>query len=37
MHRGDVFPSCDQCHEKVRFRVLYIAPYIFDDEDFEEE
>jgi hypothetical protein len=37
MHRGDVLPACDQCHEKVRFQVLYTAPYIFDDEDFVEE
>jgi hypothetical protein len=37
MHRGDAFPSCDQCHEQVRFQVLHIAPYIFDDEDFVEE
>ncbi|HWF06758.1 MAG TPA: hypothetical protein VHA06_23920 [Candidatus Angelobacter sp.] len=37
MHRGDPFPSCDQCHEQVRFQVLHIAPYIFDDEDFAEE
>ena len=37
MHRGDSFPACDQCHEKVRFRVLHTAPYIFDDEDFVEE
>jgi hypothetical protein len=37
MHRQDVFPACDQCGEKVRFRVLRTAPYIFDDEDFVEE
>jgi hypothetical protein len=37
MHRGDPFPSCDQCHEQVRFQVLHTAPYIFDDEDFVEE
>jgi hypothetical protein len=37
MHRGDVLPACDQCQEKVRFQVLYTAPYIFDDEDFVEE
>ena len=37
MHREDVFPACDQCGEKVRFRVLRTAPYIFDDEDFVEE
>jgi len=27
------FPSCDQCGEKVRFRLIRTAPYIFDDED----
>jgi hypothetical protein len=37
MHRGDILPVCDQCQEKVRFQVLYTAPYIFDDEDFVEE
>jgi hypothetical protein len=37
MHRGDPFPNCDQCQEKVRFQVVHTAPYIFDDEDFVEE
>jgi hypothetical protein len=32
----DVFPACDTCYEKVRFRLLRTAPYIFDDLDFEE-
>lgn len=31
----DAFPECDTCHEKVRFRLLRSAPYIFDDDDFE--
>ncbi|MGH9568055.1 MAG: hypothetical protein ACRD4F_00350, partial [Candidatus Angelobacter sp.] len=37
MHRGDQFPACDQCDQRVRFKVLRTAPYIFDDEDFVEE
>ena len=37
MHRGDLFPPCDQCNERVRFRIVRTAPYIFDDEDFVEE
>jgi hypothetical protein len=37
MHRGDHFPPCDQCNERVRFRVVRTAPYIFDDEDFVDE
>ena len=32
----DVFPACDTCYEKVRFRLVRTAPYIFDDLDFEE-
>jgi hypothetical protein len=32
----DVFPACDTCFEKVRFRLLRTAPYIFHDMDFEE-
>jgi hypothetical protein len=32
--KGDIFPSCDQCKERVRFRVVRTAPYIFEDEDF---
>ena len=30
-------PACDTCDEKVRFKVIRTAPYIFDDEDFEPE
>jgi hypothetical protein len=37
MHAGDVFPACDTCDLRVRFRLLRTAPYIFDDEDFERE
>lgn len=33
--KGDCFPFCDTCNERVRFRVLRTAPYIFHDPDFE--
>ncbi|HEX5435228.1 MAG TPA: hypothetical protein VFY05_13405 [Candidatus Angelobacter sp.] len=34
MLRGDSFPPCDNCAERVRFRLIRTAPYIFQDEDF---
>lgn len=34
MVRGDAFPFCDVCEDRVRFRVVRTAPYIFEDEDF---
>jgi hypothetical protein len=34
--KGDTFPFCDICDNRVRFRVVRTAPYIFDDEDFVE-
>lgn len=34
--RGDAFPLCDVCQDRVRFRVVRTAPYIFEDEDFVE-
>src|SRR5215510_16164445 len=37
MHGSDLFPPCDQCDQRVRFRLVRTAPYIFDDEDFVEE
>ena len=37
MHGNDLFPACDQCDIRVRFRMVRTAPYIFDDEDFVEE
>jgi hypothetical protein len=37
MISGEYFPDCDTCKEKVRFRLIRTAPYIFQDEDFEEE
>ena len=36
MLSGDSFPPCDTCAERVRFRLVRTAPYIFQDEDFEE-
>jgi hypothetical protein len=36
MLSGDAFPPCDTCAERVRFRLVRTAPYIFQDEDFEE-
>ena len=37
MYRSDLFPVCDQCDMKVRFKLIRSAPYIFDDEDFAKE
>jgi hypothetical protein len=37
MYRDDLFPACDQCDLKVRFKLIRSAPYIFDDEDFARE
>lgn len=37
MISGQGFPDCETCKEKVRFRLVRTAPYIFQDEDFEEE
>lgn len=34
MISGDRFPDCETCQEKVRFRLIRTAPYIFQDEDF---
>jgi hypothetical protein len=36
MISGELFPDCDTCKDKVRFRLVRTAPYIFQDEDFEE-
>src|SRR5579859_6734295 len=33
---GDVFPPCDTCNTRVRFRLVRTAPYIFQDPDFEK-
>ncbi len=35
MISGDQFPSCETCHETVRFKLLRAATYIFYDQDFE--
>jgi hypothetical protein len=37
MLSGDPFPPCDTCAERVRFRLVRTAPYIFQDEDFESQ
>jgi len=37
MISGEHFPDCETCKEKVRFRLVRTAPYIFQDEDFEED
>jgi hypothetical protein len=37
MISGEKFPDCETCKEKVSFRLVRTAPYIFQDEDFEEE
>lgn len=36
MLSGNAFPPCDTCAERVRFRLVRTAPYIFQDEDFED-
>ena len=36
MLNGDAFPPCDTCDQRVRFRLIRTAPYIFQDEDFGE-
>jgi hypothetical protein len=35
MLAGDLFPTCETCEARVRFRLVRTAPYIFQDEDFE--
>lgn len=37
MISSERFPDCETCKEKVRFRLIRTAPYIFQDEDFGEE
>jgi hypothetical protein len=37
MIASDLFPPCDTCSERVRFRLIRTAPYIFTDEDFEKQ
>lgn len=36
MISDDLFPTCDVCADRVRYRVVRTAPYIFSDVDFEE-
>lgn len=35
MVEGDLFPPCDTCSGRVRFKLIRTAPYIFTDADFE--
>jgi hypothetical protein len=37
MISGEQFPDCETCKERVRFRLVRTAPYIFQDEDFEDD
>ncbi len=37
MISGDAFPNCETCDQNVRFRLVRTAPYIFQDQDFEED
>jgi len=36
MLSSDAFPACETCGQRVRFRLIRTAPYIFQDEDFGE-
>ena len=36
MIQSDLFPPCDTCADRVRFRLIRTAPYIFTDEDFDK-
>ena len=36
MIQGDAFPTCETCLDRVRFRLIRTAPYIFQDDDFTE-
>ena len=33
--RGALFPPCEECGQRVRYKMLHTAPYIFHDEDFK--
>jgi hypothetical protein len=35
MVSGDQFPPCETCRERVRFKLVRAATYIFFDQDFE--
>ena len=35
MVSGDLFPPCDTCRDRVRFKLAHSATYIFFDQDFE--
>ncbi len=34
---GEIAPRCDHCGRKVKWRLVYEAPHIFEDEDFGPE
>lgn len=34
--RKQVFPGCSDCHDEVRYRLLWSVPHILEDEDFRE-
>jgi len=33
--RATLFPACEDCGQRVRYKILQTAPYIFHDEDFK--
>lgn len=35
--RGDLLPECECCGDKVRFKLLHPAPYVFEDQDFRPQ
>ena len=35
--RGQHFPACTCCSGAVRYRLVRAAPYIFEDDDFQED
>lgn len=37
MINADLFPTCETCADRVRFRLIRSAPYIFDDMDFGKQ
>ena len=36
MIKSDLFPPCNTCADRVRFRLIRSVPYIFSDVDFEQ-
>src|SRR5262245_3066005 len=35
--RGDLLPACDCCADKIRYKLLHPAPYVFHDKDFQPQ